>query len=216
MRIGLMVGPERGRYPTKVQRMQADARWAEEAGLASVWIPQIPDEFDALTAVTLVGVETGRIEIGTAVVPVQPRHPIALAHMAPGVAQRAEPSGGIFHANHLVHLHQIVPEVEAHDEVIAAAFVRVRRIVRQPSHVERADQHRRRAQSVSQRRHCRVGILESPDLAGPAHGVEDKRNGRDVVHVRVRDEDVVDQRELADRKIAHAGAGIDEHIVVEK
>src|SRR5947209_3514987 len=79
MRIGLMVGPERGRYPTKVQRMQADARWAEEAGLASVWIPQIPDEFDALTAVTLVGVETGRIEIGTAVVPVQPRHPIALA-----------------------------------------------------------------------------------------------------------------------------------------
>jgi F420-dependent oxidoreductase-like protein len=79
MRIGLMVGPERGRYPTKVQRMQADARWAEEAGLSSVWIPQIPDEFDALTAVTLVGVETSRIEIGTAVVPVQPRHPIALA-----------------------------------------------------------------------------------------------------------------------------------------
>jgi F420-dependent oxidoreductase-like protein len=79
MRIGLMVGPERGRYPTKVQRMQDDARWAEGAGLASVWIPQIPDEFDALTAVALVGTETSRIEIGTAVVPVQPRHPIALA-----------------------------------------------------------------------------------------------------------------------------------------
>src|SRR5436305_268508 len=82
MRVGLMVGPERGRYPTKVQRMQADARWAEEAGLSSVWIPQIPDEFDALTAVTLVGFETTRIEIGTAVVPVQPRHPIALAQQA--------------------------------------------------------------------------------------------------------------------------------------
>lgn len=79
MRIGLMVGPERGRYPTKVQRMQDDARWAEGEGLASVWIPQIPDEFDALTAVALVGTETSRIEIGTAVVPVQPRHPIALA-----------------------------------------------------------------------------------------------------------------------------------------
>ena len=79
MRIGLMIGPERGRYGTKVQRLQADARWAEEAGLATVWIPQIPDEFDALTAATLVGTETSRIEIGTAVVPVQPRHPIALA-----------------------------------------------------------------------------------------------------------------------------------------
>jgi len=79
MRIGLMVGPERGRYRTKVPRLVADARWAEEAGLATVWIPQIPDEFDALTAATLVGVETDRIEVGTAVVPVQPRHPVALA-----------------------------------------------------------------------------------------------------------------------------------------
>ena len=82
MRIGVMVGPERGRYGTKVDRLRADARWAEEAGLASVWIPQIPDEFDALTAATLLGVETTRIEIGTAVVPVQPRHPIALAQQA--------------------------------------------------------------------------------------------------------------------------------------
>lgn len=82
MRIGVMIGPERGRYSTKVDRMRADARWAEESGLASVWIPQIPDEFDALTAATIVGGETSRIEIGTAVVPVQPRHPIALAQQA--------------------------------------------------------------------------------------------------------------------------------------
>ncbi len=79
MRIGLMIGPERGRYRTKVARLQADARWAEEVGLATVWIPQIPDEFDALTAATMVGAATTRIEVGTAVVPVQPRHPIALA-----------------------------------------------------------------------------------------------------------------------------------------
>src|SRR3954449_6645141 len=79
MRIGAMVGPERGRYATKVDRLRADARWAEEAGFASIWVPQIPDEFDALTAATLVGLETSRIEIGTAVIPVQPRHPIALA-----------------------------------------------------------------------------------------------------------------------------------------
>jgi F420-dependent oxidoreductase-like protein len=82
VRIGVMLGPERGRYGTKVERMQADARWAEEAGMASVWIPQIPDDFDALTAAALVASVTSRIEIGTAVVPVQPRHPIALAQQA--------------------------------------------------------------------------------------------------------------------------------------
>ena len=82
MRIGVMVGPERGRYATKVERMLADARWAEAAGLASVWIPQIPDDFDALTAAALIGAQSTRIEIGTAVVPVQPRHPIALAQQA--------------------------------------------------------------------------------------------------------------------------------------
>ena len=77
-----MVGPERGRYGTKVERLRADARWAEEAGLTSAWIPQIPDEFDALTAAAIVGAETTRIEVGTAIVPVQPRHPIALAQQA--------------------------------------------------------------------------------------------------------------------------------------
>jgi len=82
MRVGVMLGPERGRYATKIEHMLSDARWADEAGLASVWIPQIPDDFDALTAATLVGRETARIEIGTAVVPVQPRHPIALAQQA--------------------------------------------------------------------------------------------------------------------------------------
>jgi F420-dependent oxidoreductase-like protein len=79
MRIGLMVGPERGRYATKVERMRSDARWAEEAGLDTVWIPQIPDEFDALTCAALIGDTTSRIEVGTAVVPVQPRLPVALA-----------------------------------------------------------------------------------------------------------------------------------------
>jgi len=82
MRIGVMVGPERGRYDSKVERMLADVRWAEESGLATVWIPQIPGEFDALTAAALAGTVTERIEIGTAVVPIQPRHPIALAQQA--------------------------------------------------------------------------------------------------------------------------------------
>ena len=64
MRIGLMVGPERGRYRGKVDRLRRDARWAEDAGLHSVWIPQIPDEFDALTAACLVGEATARWDVG--------------------------------------------------------------------------------------------------------------------------------------------------------
>jgi 5,10-methylenetetrahydromethanopterin reductase len=73
-----------------VERLRADARWAEEAGLASVWVPQIPDDFDALTLATIVAAETSRIEIGTAVVPVQPRHPIALAQHALSVQALCE------------------------------------------------------------------------------------------------------------------------------
>jgi F420-dependent oxidoreductase-like protein len=82
VRIGLMIGPERGRYGTKVERMVNDARWAEDAGLSTIWTPQIPDEFDALTAATVMGVQTERIEIGTAVVPIQSRHPVALLQQA--------------------------------------------------------------------------------------------------------------------------------------
>ena len=90
MRIGVMLGPERGRYATKVERLRADARWAEEAGMASVWVPQIPDDFDALTLAAIVAAETSRIEIGTAVVPVQTRHPIALAQQALSVQALCE------------------------------------------------------------------------------------------------------------------------------
>jgi F420-dependent oxidoreductase-like protein len=82
MRFAVMIGPERGRYATKVDRLRADARWADATGVASVWIPQIPDDFDALTAVALAGAETERLELGTAVVPIQTRHPIALAQQA--------------------------------------------------------------------------------------------------------------------------------------
>jgi F420-dependent oxidoreductase-like protein len=82
MRIGLQVSADRGRYATKVEKLQADARWADEAGLDSVWTPQIPDEFDVMTAATLIGLATSRIEVGTAIVPLQPRHPMVLAQQA--------------------------------------------------------------------------------------------------------------------------------------
>src|SRR4029453_6296537 len=78
-RIGLMIGPERGQYRRKVAQLVADAQAAEEAGFTSIWVPQVPGDFDALTAITLLGQATRRIELGTAVVPIQTRHPIAMA-----------------------------------------------------------------------------------------------------------------------------------------
>ena len=82
MRIGLMIGPERGRYREKVPKLVADAGAAEAAGFASIWVPQIPDDFDGLTAVALMGAATNRIELGTAVMPIQTRHPVAMAQQA--------------------------------------------------------------------------------------------------------------------------------------
>jgi len=79
MRIGLMLGPERGRYRQKVAQLIADAKAAENAGFTSIWCPQIPGDFDAFTAMTLMGHATERIELGTAVMPIQTRHPIAMA-----------------------------------------------------------------------------------------------------------------------------------------
>jgi F420-dependent oxidoreductase-like protein len=77
-----MIGPERGDSARKVARMLDDIEWAESAGLYTAWIPQIPTDFDALLAVALMGTRTSRIELGTAVVPLQAQHPIALARQA--------------------------------------------------------------------------------------------------------------------------------------
>lgn len=82
MRIGVMIGPERGDSGRKVIRMLADIDWAETAGLDTAWIPQIPNDFDALVAVGLMGTRSSRIELGTAVVPLHAQHPIALARQA--------------------------------------------------------------------------------------------------------------------------------------
>jgi F420-dependent oxidoreductase-like protein len=82
VRIGVMIGPERGDAARKVGRMISDVQWAEAAGVHTAWIPQIPSDFDALVAVALMGAGTTRIELGTAVVPLQAQHPIALARQA--------------------------------------------------------------------------------------------------------------------------------------
>ncbi len=62
--------------------MLSDAVAAESAGFRSFWFPQVPGYLDAMTAVALVGTATGSIEIGTAVVPIQTRHPVIMAQQA--------------------------------------------------------------------------------------------------------------------------------------
>ncbi|MDP7726374.1 LLM class F420-dependent oxidoreductase [Mycobacterium sp. TY814] len=82
MRVGVMIGAERGDMARKVAKLVADIEWAEAAGLDTAWMPQVPDDFDCLTMVSLMAAHTSRIELGTAVVPLQAQHPIALARQA--------------------------------------------------------------------------------------------------------------------------------------
>jgi F420-dependent oxidoreductase-like protein len=85
-----MMGPERGRYRQKVAQLAADAAAAERDGFTSIWLPQIPGDFDAFVAVALAAQATERIELGTAVVPIQTRHPIAMAQEVMSVQAVAE------------------------------------------------------------------------------------------------------------------------------
>ncbi|MGO9353948.1 MAG: LLM class F420-dependent oxidoreductase [Mycobacterium sp.] len=83
MRVGLMVGSDKER--SRAERLAGligDGAAAESAGFATFWMPQVPGYLDAMTAVTLIGQATDRIEIGTAVVPIQTRHPMIMAQQA--------------------------------------------------------------------------------------------------------------------------------------
>ncbi|MFV8174098.1 LLM class F420-dependent oxidoreductase [Mycolicibacterium peregrinum] len=82
MRLGVMIGAERGDMARKVAKLVSDIQWAESAGLDSAWMPQVPNDFDLLSMVALMASNTTRIELGTAVVPLQAQHPIALARQA--------------------------------------------------------------------------------------------------------------------------------------
>lgn len=83
MRIGLMIGSDKERSPAdRLTGLLDDGKAAERDGFASFWIPQVPGYLDAMTAAALLGQVTDRIEIGTAVVPIQTRHPLILAQQA--------------------------------------------------------------------------------------------------------------------------------------
>lgn len=78
-----MVGSDKERpRADRLAGLLSDAAAAESAGFHSFWFPQVPGYLDALTAVALVGAATRGIEVGTAVVPIQTRHPVILAQQA--------------------------------------------------------------------------------------------------------------------------------------
>jgi F420-dependent oxidoreductase-like protein len=78
-----MIGSDKERARAdRLAGLLADGQAAERAGFTSFWIPQVPGYLDAMTAIALLGRVTDRIEIGTAVVPIQTRHPVAMAQQA--------------------------------------------------------------------------------------------------------------------------------------
>jgi 5,10-methylenetetrahydromethanopterin reductase len=79
MRIGIMAGatPE----SSGLDALVATAQDLEQRGFASLWLANIFG-LDAITAIAVIGRETERIELGTAVVPSYPRHPTALAQQS--------------------------------------------------------------------------------------------------------------------------------------
>lgn len=81
MAIGMRIGINgTGSLSTLDQLVEA-VRRAEADGFDSFWIAQIFG-LDALTALAIAGSQVDRIELGTAVVPTYPRHPMMLAGQA--------------------------------------------------------------------------------------------------------------------------------------
>ncbi len=79
MRIGLFAGAlELMRDIAERLERISDA---ERDGFDSYWLPQHFGA-DMLTVIAMAGMQTSRIELGTAVVPIYPRHPVALAQQA--------------------------------------------------------------------------------------------------------------------------------------
>jgi len=64
-----------------IEEVVADTQRLAGAGLASAWASQVFGH-DTLTLLALVGARVPGIELGTAVVPIQPRHPAMLAAQA--------------------------------------------------------------------------------------------------------------------------------------
>ncbi len=82
MKIGLFVGGS-GSDRIRLGEVIQQGKQAEEDGFDSFWLPHISSRGpDALTALSLIGSQTSRIQLATGVVPTYPRHPTMLAQQA--------------------------------------------------------------------------------------------------------------------------------------
>jgi len=79
MRIGIMAGATGG--GETIDDLVGQAKEFEARGFDSMWLANIFG-LDAISLAGLIGRETERIELGTAVVPSYPRHPVAIAQQA--------------------------------------------------------------------------------------------------------------------------------------
>ncbi len=87
MRIGIN-GTGLVRF-SSVGRIVDDAVRAEQDGFGSYWLAEHPvGGLDALTVVSAVGPRVEKLELGTAIVPTWPRHPMVLAAQALTVQQQ--------------------------------------------------------------------------------------------------------------------------------
>jgi len=80
MRIGIN-GSSLIALGAPVSQIVDHAAEAEAAGFTSYWLAQLGAP-DALTAIAMMGARTSTIELGTAVIPTWPRHPLMLAGQA--------------------------------------------------------------------------------------------------------------------------------------
>jgi F420-dependent oxidoreductase-like protein len=78
VRIGIFAGHVAN---GPIEKIVAAARSAADDGFPTFWLPQIFG-MDALTALAVAGHDVPGIELGTAVVPTYPRHPVTMAQQA--------------------------------------------------------------------------------------------------------------------------------------
>lgn len=82
MKIGIFMGGS-GSDRIRLDEIVQQGKQAEEDGFDSYWLAHISSRGpDALTALSLIGSQTSRIQLATGVVPTYPRHPTMLAQQA--------------------------------------------------------------------------------------------------------------------------------------
>ena len=79
MRIGIVIGGSAA--DPDVELMVKRAKLADAAGIHSAWFAHF-FAYDSMTLASAIARETSRIDLGTAVIPTFPRHPIAMAQQA--------------------------------------------------------------------------------------------------------------------------------------